>query len=167
MQDRVNATGEPAVVVNQTDAPNSYCIMQENSALQPKVYRFTISSLKIRSNSTDGNQNAQIKEWIPEKETAQVLVPAVPYGNRNSTAKNSQDRSSSSGLAPPLPTSDLPNTQNFSEMREEDGQLAAPQCTSCTTLENAPDVPDAPVQCKSTRKNFGQEPHRFRGQLYM
>ena len=167
MQHRQNTTGEPAVVVNQTDAPNSYCIIQENGALQPKVYRCTISSLKIRSTSTDGNQKAQIKVWMPEKENTQVLVPAVPYGNRNSTAKNSQDRSSSSGLAPPLPTSDLPNTHNFSEMREEDGQLAAPQYTSCTTLENALDVPDVPVQCKSTRKNFGQEPHRFRDQLYV
>ena len=49
-------------------------------------------------------------------------------------------------------------------MREEDGQLAGPLCTSGTTLENAL---DAPVQCKSTRKNFGQEPHRFRDQLFV
>ena len=62
----------------------------------------------------------------------------------------------------PLPTLDLPNTQIFSEMREEDGQIAGPLCTSGTTLENAP------VQCKSTiRKKFGKEPHRFRDQLYV
>ena len=52
-------------------------------------------------------------------------------------------------------------------MREEDGQLAEPLCTSGTTLENAPDARNAPVQHKSTRKNFGQEPHRFRDQLYV
>ena len=77
--------------------------------------------------------------------------------------KNSQDRSSSGGTQPPLPTLDLPNSQNFSEMREEDGQLAEPLCTIGTTLENARSAPnDAPVQSESTRKNFGQEPHRFR-----
>ena len=50
-------------------------------------------------------------------------------------------------------------------MREENGQLAEPLCTDGTTLENALDAPNTPVQHKSTRKNFGQEPHRFRDQL--
>ena len=35
---RQNATWEQATVVNQC-APNFYCIMQENSAEQPRVYR--------------------------------------------------------------------------------------------------------------------------------
>ena len=52
-------------------------------------------------------------------------------------------------------------------MREEDGQFAEPLCTDGTTLENAPDTPNAPVQQKSTRKIFGQEPHQFRDQLYV
>ena len=78
-------------------------------------------------------------------------ILAIPNGNRNFTVKNSQARSSSSSLAPPLPKLDLPNTQIFLEMREEDGQLAGPLCTDGTTLENAPDAPNAPVQHKSTR----------------
>ena len=128
--------------------------MQENGAQQPKIYRCTKSFLKIRSTPTDGEQKAQMKEWMPEKENAEFHIPAIPNWNRNLTDKNSQDRSSSSSLALPLPTLDLLNTQNFSEMREEDGQLAEPWCTSGTTLD-APFAPNAPVQCKSTRKNFG------------
>ena len=40
VQHRQNATWEPAIVVNQC-APNSYWIMQENGAEQPKVHRCT------------------------------------------------------------------------------------------------------------------------------
>ena len=50
-QHRQNAIREPAIVVNQC-APNSYWIMQENSAEQPKVYRCTRTVLKIRSTPT-------------------------------------------------------------------------------------------------------------------
>ena len=83
---------------------------------------------------------------------------------RNLTVKNSQEHSSSNSVQPPLPTLDLPDSENFSENREE-SQIAGPLCTDGTTLENAPDVPNVPGQHKSTRKNFGQEPHRFRDQL--
>ena len=55
---RQNATWEPAIVVNQC-APNSYWIMQENGAEQPRVYRHTRSMLKIRSTPTDGEQKAK------------------------------------------------------------------------------------------------------------
>ena len=72
--------------------------------------------------------------------------------------KNSQDRSSSSSLAPPLQTLDLPNSENFSENSEE-SQLAETLCTDGNALENALDAPNTPVQCKSTRKNFDQEPY--------
>ena len=113
--------------------------MQENGAEQPKVYRHTRTFLKIRSTPTDGKAKTQKKEWMPGKENMEFHIPAIPNGNRNLTVKNSQDRSSSSSLTPPLPTLHLPNTQNFSEMREEDGQLAGPLCTSGTTLENVPD----------------------------
>ena len=61
-------------------------------------------------------------------------------------------------MQPPLPTLDLPeseNLENFSEDREE-SQTAEPLCTNGTTLENAPDAPFAPGTCKSTLKNFGK-----------
>ena len=96
-----------------------------------------------------------------------MQAPAVLNGNRNLMVENSQVGSSSGGVQPPLSKLDLPNSQNFSEMREEDGQLVESLCTSDTTLETAPSTPNEPVQCKSTRKNFGQEPQRFRDQLNM
>ena len=130
--------------------------MQENGAEQCRVYRHTRNSLKIRSTRTDGEQKAQMKEWMPEKENVEFHIPAIPNGNRNLTVKNSQEHSSSNSEQLPLPTLDLPDSENFSENREESSQFAEPLCTDGTTLENAP---NAPVQCKSTRKNFGQEPH--------
>ena len=65
VQHRQNATWEPATVVNQR-APNSYWIMQKNSAEQPRVYRCTRTMLKIRSTLTEGEQTAQMKEWTTE-----------------------------------------------------------------------------------------------------
>ena len=68
MQHRQHATWEPAVVINQTDAPTSYWVMQENGAQQPKKNRHTRSFLKVRSTHTDGEVKAEMKEWMPEKE---------------------------------------------------------------------------------------------------
>ena len=67
----------------------------------------------------------------------------------------------------PLPTLDLPESEKFSENREENSQLAGPLCTSGTTLDNAPDVPNAPVQPKSTRDNFGKPAKKYSDQLYL
>ena len=93
---------------------------------------------------------------MPEKENAEFHIPAIPYGNRNLTVKNSQEHSSSSSLAPPLPTLDLLESENFLENRKENSQLAGPLCTNGATLENASDAPNAPVQSKSARENFGK-----------
>ena len=84
---RQNATWEPAIVVNQC-APNSYWIMQENGAEQPKVYRCHLWQTKSPH-------------------------PSYFLGNRNVTVENSQEHSSSSSLALPLPTLDLPESENF------------------------------------------------------
>ena len=138
----------------------------ENGAQQPKIYRCTRSFLEIRSTPTDSEQKAQMKEWMPEKENMEFQTPVIPYRLGNSSVENSQERSSSSGLTLPLLTLDLPNSENFSENREE-SQLAEPLCTDGTTLENALDAPNVLVQYKSKRKNFGQEPHQFRDQLYV
>ena len=70
--------------------------------------------------------------------------------------ENSQEHSSSSGLTPPLPTLDLPESENFSKNMEENSQLAGPLCTIGTTLGNVLDAPNAPVQHKSTKENFGK-----------
>ena len=80
--------------------------------------------------------------------------------------ENSEGHSLPSGLAPPLPSLDLPESKNFSENREE-SQIAEPLCTSGTTLGNAPDASNAPVQCKSTRENFGKPAKKYSDQLYL
>ena len=138
VQHRQNATWELATVVNQC-APNSYWIMQENGAEQPKVYRCTRTMLKIRSTPTEGEQAAQMKEWTTEIRSIESNIPAIPYGTRDCATENSQRYASSNTVQPPLPRLDLPNSENFSENREE-SQIADPLCTDGTTLENAPDA---------------------------
>ena len=141
--------------------------MHKNGAEQPKVYRHTRTMLKIRSTPTVGEQKAQMREWSTETDNVQFHIQAIPYVNRNLTVENFQEHSSSSGLALPLPTLDLPESENFSENSEENSQLAGPLCTSGTTLENAPAAPNAPVQCKSTRENFGKPAKKYSDQLYL
>ena len=122
--------------------------MLENGAEQSKVYRHTRSMLKIRSTSTDGEQKAQMREWSTETDNTEFHIPAIPYGNRTLMVENSQGHSSPSGLALPLPSLDLPDSENFSENREE-SQIEEPQfCTSGTMLGNAADAPIASGTCK-------------------
>ena len=123
--------------------------------------------LKIRSTPTDGEQKAQMREWSTETDNVEFHIPAIPYWNRNLMVETSQEHSSSSGLALPLPTLDLPESENLSESREENSQLAGPLCTSGTTLGNALDAPNAPGTCKSTRENFGKPAKKYSDQLYL
>ena len=97
----------------------------------------------------------------------QSQLTAVPNENRDSKVNNSTNRSSSGSPELPLPTLYLLNFENISQEREEDGQHGVSQCTSDATLENALGVPTVPVQCKSTRKNFGQKLKRFSDHLNM
>ena len=166
MQHRQNATLEPAIVVNQCE-PNSYWIMQENGAEQPKVYRHTRTMLKIRSTPTDGEQKAEMREWSPETDNAEFHIQGIPNGNRNVMVENSQEHSSSNSVQPPLPTLDLPKSENLLKNREENSQLAGQLCTSGTTLGNSPDEPNAPVQCKSTRENSTKPAKKYSDQLYL
>ena len=80
--------------------------------------------------------------------------------------ENSQEHSSPGSPAPPLPTLDLLESENFSENREE-SHIAEPLCTSGTTLGNALDAPTAPGTHKSTRKNFGKPAKKYSDQLYL
>ena len=124
-------------------------------------YRHTRTMLKIRSTPLDGEQKVQIREWSTETDNAEFHIPAIPYGNRNLMVKNSQGHSLPSSLILPLPTLDLPESENFSENREEN-QIAEPQlCTSGTTLGNAPDSPIAPEICKSTHENFAKPAKKY------
>ena len=107
VQHRQNATWEPATVVNQC-APNSYWIMQENGAEQPKVYRCTRTMLKKRSTPTEGKQIAQMKEWTTETRSIKSNVPAIPHGTRDCATQNSQSYASSNTVQLALPRLDLP-----------------------------------------------------------
>ena len=118
--------------------------------------------LKKRSTPTDGEQIAQMREWSTETDNVKSHIPAIPYGNRDCMIENSQAHSSTSGLTPPLPSLDLPESENFSENREE-SQIAEPLRTDGTTLENAPDAPFAPGTCK----NFGKSAKKYSDQLYL
>ena len=140
--------------------------MQENDAEQSKVYRCTRTMLKTRSTPTEGEQKAQMREWSTETDNAEFHIPAIPYQNRIIMVENSQEHSSPSSLALPIPSLDLPESENFSENRKE-SQIAEPLCTRSTTLGNAPDAPNAPVQCKSTRENFGKPAKKYSDQLYL
>ena len=138
--------------------------MQENGAEQPRVYRCTRAMLKMRSTPIDGEQKAQMRET--ETENAEFHIPAIPYGNRNIVVENSQGHSLPSGVPLPLPTLDLPESENFSENREE-SQIAEPLCTSGTTLGNAPDAQITPGTCTSTLENFGKPAKKYSDQLYL
>ena len=120
-----NTSWEPAIVVNQC-APNSYWIMQENGAEQPKVYRHTRSMLKKRSTPTDGEQKAQMREWFTETLNIKSHVPAIPCGNKDCAIENSQRHSSSNNVQPPLPTLDLPESEKFGKFFRKQG--GKPDC---------------------------------------
>ena len=107
-----------------------------------------------------------MRGWSTETDNAKFHIPAIPYGNRNIMVKNSQEHSLPSGHMPPLPSSDLPESEFFSENREE-SQIAEPLCTNSTTLGNAPDAPFAPRTCKSTCENFGKPAKKYSDQLYL
>ena len=68
-------------------------------------------------------------------------------------------------MQPPLPSLDLPDSENLSENREE-SQIAEPLCTDGATLDE-PDAqiaqctPYAPGKCKSTHENFGKPAKSF------
>ena len=122
--------------------------------------------LKSRSTPNEGEQKAQMKEWSSETDNTDFHIPAIPYGNRNIMVKDSQEYSSPSSLTPQLPTSHLPESENFLENREE-SRIAETLCTNGTTLGNAPDALNVPVQCKSTRENFGKPAKKYSDQLYL
>ena len=71
--------------------------------------------LKVRSTPTDGEQKAQMREWSTETENAECHIPVIPYGNRIITVENSQGHYLPSSPTLPLPSLDLPESENFSK----------------------------------------------------
>ena len=97
-----------------------------------------------------------MEEYLPEKRMWSYTSQLFLMGTETSWSRIL------SSLVLPLPTLDLPESENFSENREE-SQLAGPLCTGGTTLENAPNA----VHHKSTRENFEKPAKKYSDQLYL
>ena len=102
VQDRQNATWEPATVINQC-APNSYWIMQENGIEQPKVCRHTRTMLKIRSTPTDVEQIGHMQDYLTEIRKLESRIQAIPNMVRDSVHKNSLENVSPDPVQSTLP----------------------------------------------------------------
>ena len=120
---------------------------------------------KIRPTPTDGEQKSQMREWSTETDNAKFHIPAIPHGNKNIMVENSQGHSLPSNLVLPLPSLDLPESENLSENREE-SQIAEPLYTNGTTL-GTPDAPFAPGTCKSRCDKFQKPAKKCSDQLYL
>ena len=59
-----------------------------------------------------------MKEWTTESRSVESNTPAISYGIRDCSTKNSQENASSDTVQPPLPRLDLPKS-DFLENREE------------------------------------------------
>ena len=107
-----------------------------------------------------------MKEWTTETRSIESNIPAIPHGTRDCVIENSQRYASSNTVQLPLPSLDLPDSENLSENREE-SQIAEPLCTDDATLENTPDAqnaqctPCAPGTRKSICENFGKPAKSF------
>ena len=103
-----------------------------------------------------------MKELTTESRSVKSNTPAIPYGIRNCSTKNSQEKTSSDSVQPPLPRLDLPKP-DFLKNREE--SHAEPLCTDDIALEpdaqNAQCTPYAPGKCKSACENFGKPTKSF------
>ena len=159
VQDRQNATWEPATVINQC-APNSYWIMQENGIEQPKVCRHTRTMLKIRSTPTDVEQIGHMQDYLTEIRKLESRIQAIPNMVRDSVHKNSLENVSPDPVQSRL---DLPQApfESRSEDREEIAESLCTDGTALETPEKEENTPYTPGSCKSTRKNFGKPASSF------
>ena len=106
-----------------------------------------------------------MKEWTTESRSIKSNIPAIPYGTRDCAIMNSQRYTSSSTVQLPLPSLDLPDSENLSENREE-SQIAEPLCTDGATLvlpdaQNAQCTPYTPGTHNLTHENFGKPAKSF------
>ena len=86
--------------------------------------------LKIRSTPTESKQTAQMKEWTTESRSIKSNTPAIAYGIRNCVIENSQKYTSSNTVQLPLPSLDLPDSEN----RQKTGRKAARLQNHCVQM---------------------------------
>ena len=166
-QHRQNTTWEPAMVVSQCTT-NSYCVMQEISTEQPKVYRRTRSMLKIRSTPTEAEQTGYRNNQSTELEKAEFHTPAIPNMVRDCVQENSLENVSPDPVQLTLPRSDTypQASASFDSKSEDREEITEPLCTDgpAPALE-MPEEQErgtyTPGSQKSTRKNFGKPASSF------
>ena len=137
--------------------------MQENSTEQPKVYRMTRSTLKIKSTPTEAKQTGYMymNSQSIEPEKAEFHTPAIPNTVRDCVQENSLENISSDPVQMTLPTSDTyPQASACFDSKSEDMEEIAD--TSASALEMAKEQGTyTPGSRKSTRKNFGKPASSF------
>ena len=159
VQHRQNTSWEPATVMSQCNS-NSYWIMQENGTDQPKVYRRTRTTLKIRC--TNIRETRHTYSQLTESEKAKFQTPAVLNETRNCVKHNSAENVSQDLVH--LTISGTEASASFdskSEEREEIAEIAdvpapTPAPTPAPALERVKEQSHNPGSRKSTRQNFGR-----------
>ena len=159
VQHRQNTSWEPATVVSQSSS-NSYWIMQENGTDQPKVYRRTRSTLKIRC--TNIQQTRHNYSQLTESEKAKFQTPFTSNETRNYFGHNSVEKASHDLVHPMRSDTASASILSESEEREENtADVPAPAPAPAPTLETVEEQPYTPGSRKSTRKNLGRPASTF------
>ena len=161
IQHRQNTSWEPATVVSQCNS-NSYWIMQENGTDQPKVYRRTITMLKIRCTNIRETRHSNSQSTKSEK--AEFHTPAIPNETINCVEHNSAENISQDLVHPT--ESDIEASASFdskSEEREEITEIAdvpafTPAFTPAPALERVKEQSHTPGSRKSMRKTLVGQP---------
>ena len=157
VQHRMNATWEPAIVVNQC-TPNSYWIMQENGTEQPKVYRCTRTMLKIRSTPTETEQTGYMNDKSTESKKPESYIPAIPNTVRDCVKENSLENISPDPVQSTLPRLDLPQAP-FDSKSEDREEIAESLCTDGTALE----IPEEDEEVHLTLQDLTSQQERILG----
>ena len=140
--------------MSQCDS-NSYWIMQENGADQPKVYRRTRTMLKIRC--TNIRETRHTYSQSTELEKAKFQIPATSNEARNCVEHNSVENISQDLVHPTKVNTDASDFE--SEEREEIAEIAdvpAPAHAPAPALERVEEQSHTPGSRKSMRKNLGR-----------
>ena len=138
--------------------------MQENGTEQPKVYRRTRSTLKIRSTPTEAEQTGYMKDQSTESEKAKFHTPVIRNMVRHCVKENSLENVSPDPVQSTLPRLDTHPQAPFDSKSEDKEEITEPLCTDGSALE----IPEeqergtyTPGSRKSTRKYFGKPASSF------
>ena len=139
--------------------------MQKNDTEQPKVYRHTRTTLKIRSTPTAVKWTGHMKDYPTEIRKSESRAPAIPSTVRDTVHENSLENISLDPVQLTLPRLDPPHAP-FDSKSEDREEIAESLCTDGTATlempeENEGSTPYTPGSHKSTRRNFGKPASSF------